>query len=1005
MDINNTNILLFDSAIKNEIARLAEVSNKEILNPHTVKIASLLTSYLFSYSGEDFSRIISASYLDAFTQGYDNVRNRAAKQFGYCHIEAHAYSSAETEFSHSLHATLSNFSDSAEKPYILASVGHDFGRQRFPGSSPAVIGVALLLTNNTIPGKTPVGNGNIEFIVREFDYPTHNHTGETDSVKGTSAAVVYLAGLAANLRDSLIKSGSTHDHLALHAGMISLSENYHGLYLFANEPLSYLMPQCWHVNVERSTQIELRLTLPQANAGAKIGLVASFQGSIARTTQLTAIIDGQKIVGENGTLLISPDKLSRTNEQTLYLQADGLFDRITVASQASITTDITSSVPLIRPDDDVIVGISASHDASACLMVNGKIRYGIQLERLTRIKHDGRSILDSTLAVDYCLSAAGLTYHDVNCFAYNIQSATPEYIGLNQPVHAADFTLFDPFSANAVFASHHLCHAFAAWSGSGFDQGNALVVDGSGGTVVGCDDLLCSGQEFAAYLNAGLNGIKPQLHVVSHYAFDQQGYRLVNREYSPSFNIRNGSFSLGEAYASVSQFVFNSWQASGKLMGLAPYGTPEYADEIAIETPSGISYGYSWKQKFTEKKSNPMDYANLAASVQAVLEKGIFSRLERYQITNSTPLVMTGGIALNSVVNFKVRHHLKLKNFYLFPAQHDAGISIGAASAAYYKRHGRILNDAFSHDYLGKVYHYRDIAFATNRVADRITVTPIDTTALAERLNAGQIIGYFSCSKGSEFGPRALGARSLLASPCSIDTWKFINKWVKFREDFRPFAPMVAAEHLNHYFEGDGEHKYMLEVLPVKQAYRDKLAAVTHVDGTARVQTVSEHDNSEIHTLLNAFGKLSGFPVLLNTSFNVRGQPIVEEPQQAIEMLLSTHIDAVVFGDHIVELRQWELDETNLQGLLRLSPGCKLHSALEKNEIKYWLTHDYQGKSQLISAQLYHSLTELVRTHSLVDAQKIYADLPLTVRKQINKYIQLKCLNLAHDFLTGRNDC
>ncbi|UGA52008.1 MULTISPECIES: carbamoyltransferase C-terminal domain-containing protein [Dickeya] len=1004
MDTNNTTILLFDSARKNELVRLAEISNVETLHPHTVKISSLLASDLFSCSGEDFSRVVSASYLDALSQGYDSVRKRVAKQFGNCHIEAHAYSSAENESSHSLHAALSHFSDEIEKPYILASVGHDFGRQRFPGSSTEAIGVALLLKNNTIPGKTPAGNGNIEFIVREFDYPTRNNTGASDSIKGTSAAVVYLAGLAANLRDFLIKSGHPHDRLALHAGMIYLGEAYQGLYLFENKPLPQPMPQCWDLNVERSTRVETALTLPSTDTGVKISLVASFQGSIARTTRLTAIVDGQKIIGENGTLLISTERLSHTGEHTIGLQAEGLFDRITFASQATIATNITSSLPLIKPDDDVIVGISASHDASACLMVNGKIRYGIQLERLTRIKHDGRSILDSTLAVDYCLSAAGLTYNDVNCFAYNIQAATPEYVGLNQPIHAADFTLFDPFSAKAVFASHHLCHAFAAWSGSKFNQGNVLVVDGSGGTVVGREDLLCSGEEFAAYLNAGLNGIKPLLHVVSHYSFDQQDYQLVNREYSPSFNIRNGSFSLGEAYASVSQFVFNSWQASGKLMGLAPYGTPEYANEIAVETPSGLSYGYLWKQKFTEKKSNPMDYANLAASVQAVLEQGIFSRLERYQITNNTPLVMTGGVALNSVVNFKVRNHLKLKDFYLFPAQHDAGISIGAASAAYYKRHGKTLNDAFSHDYLGKVYHHRDIAFAANRFADRITITAIDTAALAGRLNAGQVIGYFSCSKGSEFGPRALGARSLLASPCSMDTWKFINKWVKFREDFRPFAPMVAAEHLSQYFDGDGEHKYMLEVLPVKKAYRDKLAAITHVDGTARVQTVSEHDNAEIHALLNAFGERSGFPVLLNTSFNVRGQPIVEEPQQAIEMLLSTHIDAVVFGGYIVELREWELDEQNLPGLLRLSPGCKLHSALEKNEAKYWLTHDYQGTSQSISAQLYHSLTELLRLHCLADAQKAYAELPLTLRKQINKYIQLKCLTLAYDFSAGRNE-
>ncbi|WP_050515726.1 carbamoyltransferase C-terminal domain-containing protein [Dickeya undicola] len=1004
MDTNNTTILLFDSARKNEIVKLTEISNVEILHPHTVKISSLLASELFSCSGKDLSRVVSASYLDALSQGYDNVRKRVAKKFRTCHVEAHAYSSAENEFSHALHTALTNFSDETEKPYILASVGHDFGRQRFPGSSTETIGVALLLKNNTIPGKTPAGNGNIEFIVREFDYPTRNNAGASDTIKGTSAAVVYLAGLAANLRDFLITLGNPHDRLALHAGMIYLSEAYQGLYLFENKALPQPLPQCWDLNVGRSTQVEAIFTLPSTSAGVKIGLAASFQGSIARTTRLTTIIDGQKIIGENGTLLISTEQLSQPGEHTIRLQVEGLFDRITFASQETLVTEITSSTPLIKADDDVIVGISASHDASACLLVNGKIRYGIQLERLTRIKHDGRNILDTTLAVDYCLSAAGLTYNDVNCFAYNIQAATPEYVGLNQPIHAADFTLFDPFSAKAVFASHHLCHAFAAWSGSKFNQGNVLVVDGSGGTVVGQDDLLCNGEEFSTYLNTGLHGIKPLLHVVSHYSFDQRGYQLVNREYSPSFNIRNGSFSLGEAYASVSQFVFNSWQASGKLMGLAPYGTPEYANEIAVETPSGLSYGYEWKQKFTEKKANPMDYANLAASVQAVLEKGIFSRLERFQITNNTPLVMTGGVSLNSVVNFKVRNHLKLKDFYLFPAQHDAGISIGAACAAYYKRHGKTLNDAFSHDYLGKIYHYRDIAFATNRFADRITLTPIDTAALAERLNAGQVIGYFSCNKGSEFGPRALGARSLLASPCSMDTWKFINKWVKFREDFRPFAPMVAAEQLNQYFDGDGEHKYMLEVLPVKKEYRDKLAAITHVDGTARVQTVSEHDNAEIHALLNAFGERSGFPVLLNTSFNVRGQPIVEEPQQAIEMLLSTHIDAVIFGDYIVELRKWELDEENLPGLLRLSPGCKLHSTLEKNEAKYWVTHDYQGMSKLISAQLYQSLTELLRLHYLADVQNAYAALPLTLRKQINKYIQLKCLTLAHDFSAGRNE-
>lgn len=1002
MKNNGTNILLIDSAVENQIVRLKDVADWTLLHEHTVKISGLLAAEPFTGTDTGFSlsNVISASYKDAFNQGYGALRERILHEFGACPIEAHAYSVAENEHNIGLHTALSKYPDGVPEPYILASAGHDIGRQRFPGSSSETIGVALLQSNGDIPGIPPLGHGNVEFLVEEFDYPTQDVSRQKTITKGTSAAVVYLAGLASSLHQQLHQQQLPNDRLALHSAMLCLARRYQDFYLFDHTPLLASPLQSRIVNIPRAKQAEIQLTAQSSIAGTQIAVVASYQGKIAREAQLSMQLNDQSILGSRGTLLVAREHLvSGVTNMTLHV--DGRIDRLTLAGQAIFAADITQLEPLVAPGDDIIVGISASHDASACLMINGKISYGIQLERLTRVKRDGRSVLDSTLAVDYCLEAAGLTRDDVNCFAYNIQSATPEYIGLNQPVCSADFRLFAPYSDDIVVASHHLCHAFAAWSGSRFREGNVVVIDGSGGTVVGHDDLLLSGTEFARYLNTGLEGKRPELHVVSHYVFTEDNYTLRHREYSPSFNVRSGSCSLGEAYAAVSQLVFNSWHASGKLMGLAPYGSPKFADEIAIESPQGISFGYNWKQKFTEKKSNPMDYADLAASVQMVLEKGVFSRLEHYGLDNSEPLVMTGGVALNSVVNHKVRQQFKLKDFYLFPAQHDAGISIGAATAAYYKRHGKILSNAFNHDYLGKIYSYHQVGLTLNRFADRIQVSPIDVQSLAARLHAGQIIGYFSCKKGSEFGPRALGARSLLASPCSMDTWKFINKWVKFREDFRPFAPMVAAEHLNRYFEGEGEHKYMLEVLPVREEYRKQLAAITHVDGSARVQTVSASDNAEIHALLNAFAALSDFPILLNTSFNVRGQPIVEQPQQAIEMLLSTHIDAVVFDDYIVELRLSSFRDDHLPGLLRLSPGCKLQSVLEKNEHRYQLIHEYQGHAQCISTPLYQAIAQLVSFHQLVEAQQYYSGLSQGLKQQLVHYVRLKFLNIAHDFSSG----
>ncbi|MDF7628962.1 carbamoyltransferase C-terminal domain-containing protein [Erwiniaceae bacterium L1_55_4] len=1005
MNDNISNILLIDSASKNMITRISDVSNEDLLSKHTVKIANILASDIFEMKNDNLSRIISVSYFDAISKGYGETRKDVAKKFGACQIEAHAYSSIDDEFNSQLQNSFSELNDPSNRPYILASVGHDFGRQRFPGSCEQAIGVAIQLKDGKVTGRPPIGNGNIEFIVKDFNYATVDEFGNKTTTHGTSAAVVYLAGMAAALRDELIFSNLSSDALAIHAGMICMSTMHLGMYLFDEHSCKNSLPKTSILEIDRSKSATLKISSKNFESFKKLSIVASDGNEISRSTKLVARVANSEVLGERGTLLISNDaieEVENVEDNSIYLSLNGLIDRITIASYSDINVEIINNTLVKKKGDEVIIGINGSHDASACLMINGKLVNGIQLERLTRVKHDGRNTLDTSLAAEYCLKAAGLKKEDVDCFAFNIQSAVPEYDGLSQPINSQDFKLFDPYSDSTIVVSHHLCHAMASWSGSNFVNGNAVVIDGSGGTVVNGDDFIYSGKEFFSYLSNGIENYRPSLHVFSHYLFSEDGFKLINREYSPSFNIRNGSKSIGETYASVSQFVFNSWQDSGKLMGLAPYGKPIYKSQITEKSNGEITYGYKWKSKFIQKTTNPMDYADLASSVQEVLEDSILSKFNKYGIDNKLPLTLTGGVALNSVANYKIRRNLNLKDFYLFPAQHDAGVSIGAACAASYKRNGKILNNAFSDDFLGRTYPISEVAMAINKFSDRVKVLHSNPIELASRLNNGEILGYFSCKKGSEFGPRALGARSLLASPCSIETWKFINKWVKYREDFRPFAPMVATEYLEEYFQGKGEYKYMLEVLPVKEKYRSELAAITHVDGTARVQTVSQRDDIEIHNLLIEFSKLSGFPVLLNTSFNVRGQPIVEEPFHAIEMLLSTHIDAVVFDNYIVQLRDLEINQEEIFGVLKLSPGCFLSHKIEKNESKHYINHKFQGLTNLISKDLYDAISSLLKASTLKKSEDIFMGLPFKIRNQITRYVKLKCFNLALDFSDGK---
>ncbi|MBD3930612.1 hypothetical protein IF129_03355 [Streptomyces chumphonensis] len=640
-------------------------------------------------------------------------------------------------------------------------------------------------------------------------------------------------------------------------------------------------------------------------------------------------------------------------------------------------------------DGPVVLGMSCSHDASACLLRGGQVVAAIQLERLTRVKRDGRPYLNTRLAADYCLDAAGLTPDDVDLFAFNTQNLVPSQVGLNFPFADESFDLFDPVGERSVFVSHHLAHAFATFFSSPFDRSAVWVVDGSGGSVIGADDLLLRGPELAAYANTPMPVPRPPYHVESAYVFDRSGYRLVDRAMAASFHPMCGSSSLGETYAAVSQYVFGDWQEGGKLMGLAPYGDPaRFGASLLTRDDDGVSrFGSVWKQDLrrANRRGGPMEYRDLAARVQADLEVALTERAARVlERTGEPDLAYAGGVALNSVANQRMVRESGVRRFYAMPASHDAGVSVGVAAAAHYLLTGETKRGQVPHDFLGRPYRPEEVEAALGERGGFLDVAGYAQRQVVERLAAGQVVGWFE--GGSEFGPRALGHRSIMAAPFERETWEHLNRSIKYREEFRPYAPIVPVEVADRFFDmgPDPESPYMLRVVPVRPEWRDRLGAVTHVDGSARVQTVDRVRNPRWHALLTAFGERTGVPVLVNTSMNVRGEPIVETPAQAVDVLLATQMDALVIEDRVVAPVPPPSGADALEDCLPArAPGVELSAAVGEDGPAYRLTSRPRGGPgvELTSSAfllLAHAdgatpLRDLLKTHCPEAAQRAEA--------------------------------
>jgi carbamoyltransferase len=557
-----------------------------------------------------------------------------------------------------------------------------------------------------------------------------------------------------------------------------------------------------------------------------------------------------------------------------------------------------------------VLGINFSNDAAAALVVDGHVVAASQEERFTRIKHDAQF---PSRATRFCLGEARLSLRDVDAVGFfwnpgihaeaanTRQLAVPrdhlEYLyaapahllrHLDEPtVKRVEQALWleDGHVLRLHYLTHHDCHMAAAYYRSNFPSAAILTVDGY--------------------------GERTSTHIAraSHAGFET----LRTIEYP---------HSIGSLYACFTEYLgFRANSGEGKVMGLASYGKPTYYDRLRgmIElTEDGFELDLSYfsfylprRHRYAPKLVAALGPArapeselterhmNIAASLQALVEDMLLhvGRMTR-QLTGEKRLCMAGGVALNCVANTRLRYELGFEEGYFMPAASDSGTSVGAAL---YVSHVLGSDAPVRHpdnDYLGPSFSEAEIEKVLRISACRYNRPKSISEATAELLSQGKIVGWFQGR--AELGPRALGCRSILADPRPHDMKDVLNARVKFREYFRPFAPSVLEERCAELFEHGDPSPYMLLVYRTREEHLDKLRSVTHVDGGARVQTVRSDQNPLFYELIAAFGRRTGVPVLLNTSFNIRGEPIVHSVSDALKCYSTSDMDALAIGPFLL---------------------------------------------------------------------------------------------------------
>jgi len=599
-----------------------------------------------------------------------------------------------------------------------------------------------------------------------------------------------------------------------------------------------------------------------------------------------------------------------------------------------------------------ILGISAFyHDSAAALVRDGEIVAAAQEERFTRVKHDSRFPLH---AVDYCLQAADLTPEKLDCVVFyekpllkferlleTYLAYAPRGFGqflaglpvwLKQKLHLPremDKALEHRYKGRYIFMEHHESHAASAFFPSPFEEAAILTMDGVG-------------EWGTASFGVG-RGNKVQL---SHEL--------------------DFPHSLGLLYSAFTYFTgFKVNSGEYKLMGLAPYGEPKYYDLIMEKLLDlkgdgslrlNMSYfGYCHTMVMTNREfdglfggpprrpESPLTQRemDIAASIQAVTEEAMLRATRHvHEQTGMKNLALAGGVALNCVANGRILRETPFENLWIQPAAGDAGGALGAALFVWYqllgnqrrvdgrdKQRGSLLGPAYTDEQIRQFLDAQDAKYHT--CPDESALI----TKVADLIDEGKVIGWFQGRM--EFGPRALGSRSIIGDARSQEMQSIMNLKIKFRESFRPFAPCVLREDVAEYFKmrHQEDSPYMLLVASIREdkrvdsqpsslkgleklkVKRSVVPAVTHVDYSARVQTVDRERHPRLHRLMTAFKQKTGCPVIINTSFNIRGEPIVCSPQDAYRCFLATNMDVLVMENQVLykqeqpQAKQHEIDE------------------------------------------------------------------------------------------------
>jgi carbamoyltransferase len=552
-----------------------------------------------------------------------------------------------------------------------------------------------------------------------------------------------------------------------------------------------------------------------------------------------------------------------------------------------------------------VLGTSLSHDGSACLLKNGELCVAIEKERVTRVKHDG---YNDTAAIEYCLHAAGISMTDISLVVQNTWEGMFERGNhwFRGP------RILDP-GIPVVTISHHLAHAYSAFATSPFEEANILVLDNGGNSLDECIDL-----EGATIPVRPAPELRPLYSEVdSYYSLAHGDLRTIYKDFSPPGIMRKPYFmfprpmmhSIGGLYLAVSVYIFRGMDDPGKLMGLAPYGRPGVYDFPMFDLRDNrVFVRYDWQQRFNSPcgdqeqfKAGFQYYADIAWWTQKEVERAILYLVQsRFNAKGGRNLCYSGGVALNAVANRRILVDGPFEKVYIQPAAGDNGVSIGCA---YYGWLTELKRERVMHGgstYFGMGYQDEDVdaAVVKANASHLVQQTQDHIGCAAELLAKGKVVAWFQ--GGAEFGPRSLGNRSILADPRRPGVREFINKGIKNREDFRPFAPSVLIEDTQIYFDCDFESPHMILVALVLPQWRKVLSSVVHLDNTSRIHTVVQEMNPSYYRLLQNFKELTGIGVLLNTSLNKRGMPIVETPYEALALFLHSELDALILNGRLL---------------------------------------------------------------------------------------------------------